>query len=77
MALIAPTQTRMHQHPSGDRPGDRRGALSRIGLSLTAPALGLPPAQAQSLTQTLPETARIVVGYPAGAGIDLIARRLA
>ena len=63
----------MHQHP----PGDRRSALARIGLGLTAPALWLPPALAQSQTQTLPETARIIVGYPAGGGIDLIARRLA
>ena len=67
----------MHQHRPGDRTGDRRSALARIALGLTAPALGLPPAQAQSQTQTLPETARIIVGYPAGGGIDLIARRLA
>lgn len=30
-------ETRMHQH----RRGDRRSALARIALSLTAPALGL------------------------------------
>ena len=51
---------------------DRRGALARIALTIAAPALALPAAQAQGL----PDTARIIVGYPPGGGIDLIARRL-
>ena len=51
---------------------DRRGALARIALTIAAPALALPAAHAQGL----PDTARIIVGYPPGGGVDLIARRL-
>ena len=51
---------------------DRRGALARIALTIAAPALAPPAAHAQGL----PDTARIIVGYPPGGGVDLIARRL-
>ena len=51
---------------------DRRTAL-KLGLAASAiQALAWPTAHAQEL----PETARIIVGYPPGGGPDLTARRL-
>lgn len=46
----------------------------RLGLAGLA-ALGLGPLRA--IAQTVPGTSRIIVGFPAGAGLDTIARRLA
>ncbi len=52
---------------------NRRSALK---LSLATASIGsLWPLG--SLAQSLPETARVIVGYPPGGGIDLISRRLA
>lgn len=51
----------------------RREAL-QFGVAASSICL-LGPATA--LAQSLPETARILVGFPPGGGIDLIARRLA
>ncbi len=54
-------------------PIDRRSVLR---LSVATASIGaLWPVG--SLAQTLPETARVIVGYPPGGGIDLISRRLA
>ncbi len=50
-----------------------KAALGATGLW----AIGAAPATAQIVAQTLPESARIVVGFPPGGGVDLIARRLA
>lgn len=50
-----------------------QAALGATGLW----ALGAMPAMAQSAAQNLPESARILVGFPPGGGVDLIARRLA
>ena len=50
-----------------------KAALGATGLW----AIGAAPATAQSVAPTLPESARIVVGFPPGGGVDLIARRLA
>lgn len=55
-------------------PHDRRTAL-RFGLA--GAALGALPLPFAAHAQALPETARILVGYPPGGGIDMIARRLA
>ena len=52
---------------------NRRNAL-KLGLAATS-VLGSFPASVGA--QSLPETARILVGYPPGGGIDLIARRMA
>lgn len=46
-----------------------KAALGATGLL----ALGVNP----SFAQSIPESARILVGYPPGGGVDLIARRLA
>ena len=52
----------------------KRRAVLQMGLAASSVCLpGLAAAQAQSL----PESARILVGFPPGGGIDLISRRLA
>ena len=58
-------------------PIHRRSALSKsLGLGIASTWIwGLLPKSASA--QSLPETARILVGYPPGGGIDLIARRIA
>ena len=52
---------------------DRRGVLQLSLAALTMPGFAMRTARAQSL----PETARIVVGFPPGGAPDLVARRLA
>ena len=58
--------------------GSAGAALWALGLDTArAQAQAQAPAQAQPAETPLPESARILVGYPPGGGIDLIARRLA
>ena len=52
---------------------NRRSAL-KMGLATTS-VWGVLPAS--TYAQALPETARILVGYPPGGAIDLVARRIA
>jgi tripartite-type tricarboxylate transporter receptor subunit TctC len=59
---------------------DRRSMLrlAAAGSTTTALwALGLAAAHGQTAAAALPDTARILVGFPPGGGIDQIARRLA
>ena len=65
--LTTPASSRMPAHPT------RRTTLG-FGLAAAAlGALGVRPAAAQGL----PETARIIVGFPPGGAPDIVARRLA
>ena len=57
------------------KPITRREAL-QLGVAASSVCL-LGHTQAQAQAQRLPESARILVGFPPGGGIDLIARRLA
>ena len=61
--------------PSARRATLKMAAAGCAGTALWA--LGLDAAQAQTADAVLPDSARILVGYPAGGGIDQIARRLA
>ena len=54
-------------------PVNRRNAL-KFGLAATSVWGSLPT---RVRAQSLPETIRILVGYPPGGGIDLVARRIA
>ena len=59
---------------------DRRAALKLAATGAATAALwalGLDAAQAQTADASLPDSARILVGYPPGGAIDLVARRLA
>ena len=53
-----------------------RRAVLKTGLAATAAAWSA-SSPMNVFAQSLPENARILVGYPAGGGIDLIARRIA
>jgi tripartite-type tricarboxylate transporter receptor subunit TctC len=60
-------------HPSPRRQVLRQGLSAAAALALPAAWL---PARAQALSTSLPDSARILVGFPPGGAPDIIARRL-